>query len=523
MAETINYLWDDGDLSLQGLVELEGFPFETFQSNLIRYEESEGWVSGAKLDDKTTDPGQQVDLYPLKINPLLSTIQKHAAVLFGETEEDARPLVYPKFVFNNEEEKVLAEIAETAINAIWFENNGRDIQMTNGLISQVFGGCVFKASYVPWEGRKSNGFREYPIRIDAVSPKGFVGFPDGSDNYRLREAWIVRKMRQQEAKEYGYEGSEDMVWYAEHWTKKTYDTFIDGKPAKFGGKNLNGDNPWGIVPMVYIPHLRLGNFYGVNTTDALRGMVDEINLRFGDFGDAVNDDAHKTRAMRNVTGSVTTKDLGNGVKVIDLGSRAAISGNEGEPDLFEVGKNKASTSMRELLGEIYAQYRRDAYVPAVADGEDEGSQRSGLTLAIRFWPLTSHVGIERLFWTSGLDVFTNILLRIMADKGMGKITEKHIFLRSSQKWSPMLPRDREIEIQELVHRSNEEMASIETLIAKSGDIEDVDEERARILEWIKDKKTVEAKIEKEFAPDPVPFGGGGGGGKPTPKKKPEAK
>lgn len=522
MADMINTLWDDGDLSTQALQEVEGFPYATFQTNLIRYEESEGWVSGAKLQDKTTDPGQEVDLYPLKINPLLSTIQKHAAVLFGETEEDGRPLVYPKFVFNNDGEKAMAEIAEEAINTIWFENNGRDIQMTNGLISQVFGGCVFKASYVPWEGRRENGFRKFPIRIDAISPKGFIGFPDGGDNYRLREAWIVRKMRQQEAKEYGYEGTEDMVWYAEHWTKATYDTFVDGKPAKFGGEELNGENPWGVVPMVYIPHLRLGNFYGVNVVDALRGMVEEINLRYGDFGDAVNDDAHKVRVMRNVTGSVTTKDIGNGIKVVDLGSVAAISGREGEPDLFEVGKNKASTAMKDLLGEIYAEYRRDSYVPAVADGEDEGSQRSGLTLAIRFWPLTSHVGIERLFWTAGLDVFTNILLRIMHVKKMGDIKEDHIFLRSSQKWSPMLPRDREIEIQELVHRSNEEMASIETLIEKSGDIEDVAEERARILAWITDVETIKAKILKEFAPEPTtPFGGGGN--TPKPKKKSEAK
>jgi len=43
------------------------------------------------------------------------------------------------------------------------------------------------------------------------------------------------------------------------------------------------------------------------------------------------------------------------------------------------------------------QYRRDTSTPAVADGEDEGSQRSAATPDHRMWPLVSHINTERVF------------------------------------------------------------------------------------------------------------------------------
>jgi hypothetical protein len=223
-------------------------------------------------------------------------------------------------------------------------------------------------------------------------------------------------------------------------------------------------------------------------------MVKEMNLRFADYGDAVNDDSHQPMAMRNVTGSpkVVTVD---GRKVIDLGSAQGLTGNEPDPDMFvpDGSGNRASSSMKDLVQEIYKQYRRDSFVPAVADGEDEGSQRSGLTLAIRFWPLTSHISTERYFWTAGLNLFQTILLKMMAKKKVDPVTEDHTKMRMKQVWAPPLPRDREQDVQEWVQRAASNLGSIEHLLELTGDIEDTSEMREQILEDIKAIAEIEAK------------------------------
>jgi len=68
--------------------------------------------------------------------------------------------------------------------------------------------------------------------------------------------------------------------------------------------------------------------------------------------------------------------------------------------------------MIDNVHELLAHFRREVSVPAVAYGEDEGSQRSSLTLVTRMWPLVSHVKMERSFWTTGLHVLNNMILKM---------------------------------------------------------------------------------------------------------------
>jgi hypothetical protein len=485
------------------LQDLEGFPYEQYEKQRARYEEAERWYLGLPLDEQIEQAGEKVDLYPLKINPLIGTVAKHAYTLFGEVEDDGRPLVLPKLIPVDDNQKDLADYAEEQLNHVWWENNGRSLMIENGILSQIYGGCVFKATYVPWESTQYGGWRNVPIRIELINPKFFLGTPDASDDYRLAEAWIIKPIGEIEAKKWGYtpEYDEDVFWI-ERITPETMRTQINDMVVRkqVGDTEhvLDGENPFGFVPAIYIPHIRQGSFYGVNAFDHLKGLVKEMNLRFGDYGDAVSDDAHSWIAMRNVSGSPQVKSVAKGLPVIDLQGTAGITGNEPEPDMFEIRKQRASTTMKDLVVEIYQQYRRDASIPAVADGEDEGSQRSGMTLAMRFWPLGSHVSTERYFWTSGMDVFQPMLLKMMAVKGIGKMTLEHTAMRIKQKWAPLLPRDREALVQEWVQRASANLGSIEHLLELTGDVEDVDEEKEKILAFIKEIK----KIEAEFAPQP---------------------
>ncbi len=490
------------------LSDIEGFPLEIYNRQQEIYLEAEQWFKGYTLNGSNS--GSDKDLYPLKINPLISTVMKHAYVLFGETINDGRPLVYPKMIATKDTQKAKDEAkeAEDALNMLWWENNGRSLMFENGILSQIYGGCVFKATYVPWESIENGGWRQIPIRIERVHPRWFMGRPNAGDMYRLREGWIINTIPYDEAKKWGYTGYDDKPLFIEYWSGKKHVIRINKDEAHFpapipdmndGQNPLSGENPFGFVPIVYIPHIRIGEFYGTNAFDHLKGIVKEINLRFGDYGDAVNDDSHIPLGMRDVQGSPMVKKIGEGLSVIDLGSSSSIAGEGNPPDLFEIRKTRASSSMSNLLNELVNQYRRDSFVPAVAEGEDEGSQRSALTLATRFWPLTSHAGTERIFFSDGLNVFDNYLLKMMAAKNLYGINENHTKMRIKQSWAPMLPRDREAEVQEWALRSQENLGSIEHLLTLTRDVEDIAQQREDILKWMEDVETVKAEAQAKAA------------------------
>jgi len=287
--------------SFWDLDQVPGFPNDVYENNRAGYEEMESWYDGTVLDDTDKQSGKEVELYPVRINPIRGAVMKHAAVLFGDVIDDGRPLVIPRMVVKTED-KELAEEAEEALNILWYENHGRALQLRNGILSQYLGGCVFKLTYVPDET-----WRTIPIRIELVHPKSFVGIADASDYWRLRKGFVVRMISKELAKDYGVSVDKDEVWMVEEWGRGYYKVLIDGKLAsrQFGTvrKDMGGTNPFNAVPMVYIPHTRTEGLYGESLIEGLTGIVKEINLRAGDYGDAVSDDAHAWLAMKNVHGT----------------------------------------------------------------------------------------------------------------------------------------------------------------------------------------------------------------------------
>lgn len=464
---------------------MEGFPEVEYQRNLSRYNESEKWYDGTKLDEEVEREGKAVELYPVKLNPLKSAVQKHTQFLFGQIEESDRPLVYPRVLprdTESDEEKKLAQQAEDALYQAWWENNGRAIQWKSGAQSQIYGGTVFRLVYDPVDP-----MRTLPFRIETIHPKNFVGVPDGDDFWNLREAWIVRPINHDEARDHGVEVEEsDDCFMVEHWTRTYVETTINNVPAKRWVDNkwqpLSGENEWGFIPIVYIPHIRSYGFYGENIIDTVTGIIRELNLRIADFGDAVTVDSHSYVGMRNVDGAPKVQQLAPGFYAINLQNKLDFSGTKGDPDLWEIRKPAASEPMAKLVELLYLMFRRLVYIPSVIDGEDEGSQRSGLTLTTRMISLTSHTDAERIFWTTGLDLLMRMLLRMMKVKKVAGITDRHLQLRIRQEWNPVLPRDREAIVNEAVTLMAAKLGSPERLLELLG-VEDAPEEKKLILDF----------------------------------------
>jgi hypothetical protein len=454
------------------------------------------------LDETVQKEGQKIELYPVKINPFQSIVQKHAHFLFGQVEQSDRPLVSPRILPNSPGEKDVALHAEEVVNRVWWESSGRAIQWVNGALSQIYGGSVFKVAWEP-----SDALRSIPIRIEAPHPRYFVGRPDAADWTRLREAWIVKPISREEAAENGWQSEGNNTsppWLVEHWTQSRYEAQINGQPVKRFTKSgewieVSGANEWGFVPVVYIPHVRVTGFYGENVIDTIKGIVKELNLRVADFGDAVTSDAHAYVGMRNIQGSPNVQQIAPGLFGVNVGSNPNITGSEADPDIWEIRKAVASDAMEKNVDMLYSLMRRLAFIPAVADGEDEGSQRSGLTLALRMLPLTGHVEIERIFWTAGLDLINRMVLKMLSIKGANGITMRHAVQRVKEEWAPILPRDREIIVQEVASLMTAKLGSPERLLEILG-VDNIPEEKKLILDFWKALMEMEAKITAANAP-----------------------
>ena len=477
------------------LQAIPGFPYQYWITQKDRYIDLMKWYNGTVLSEKDTVTG--VEQYPIKVNPLRTTARRHASVLFGVNLDSINfgglPLRFvpqPTDTISDEgtldskpkEKNSRLAIVRDALTSTWQKNNGGALMYANAILSQWLGGSVLAAKWLP-----DRGF----IEINNPSPMEFYGIPDGVNYWELREAWIVREIQWHQLKAFGVttQQPQDMnltmrYWYVEHWTKEEYQITINTVVLKDkDGNDYAGPNPFGFVPMTYIPHMREDTtFLGTGIiNETVKGLIREMNVRLADIGDAVSDDAHKFIAMRNVRGSAPTKKI-DGRTVVDLGSMTGIGAGEGNPDLFGVNISSASVPMLNLFETLMTLYRREVDHPAVADGVDEGSQRSSLTLNSRMYPLESHAEIERIHWSIGLLKFNEILLKMMAMKGINNIVDTDVEIPLVVEWKPMLPRDREQIINEIAIRDATHTASKRHLMQVAGDIKDPDAEFQRIVE-----------------------------------------
>jgi len=490
------------------LSDIHGFPESEWHSRRMLYDEYEAWFSGEKLEEKQTQGGRTVDKYPIKLNPIRGAVYKHAYALWGETKSDSRPLAPLSLHPDDRTDKPLAQNGQNYINRIWYENSGRSILMRNGILSQILGGSVIKLSYVP-----EQSWRRIPIRIESIHPGNFVGVPMAGDEVRLEQAWIVKAISPYEANRlYGMEFPEDeLVYYVEYWTPDEYEITLNGKIITSSkvdpdsGERLPyaGKNRWKSVPVTYVPHIRTNDFYGDSLISTnVQGIVEELNARVADYGDAVTDDAHKYHVITGTSGRPDVYELAPGMRVIQLPVTPAITGKETEGNMDVLGTGAASSAMLGLTDELYDHFRREAFVPAVADGEDEGSQRSSLTLAIRMWPLFSHTSMERVFWGDALSIVDGMLLSMsstLPSEFSARDWKKMLDMRIERNWSPVLPKDREVFINELVSRASTKLGSLKHLLSLIDDVEDPDGEYEEIKKQLQEFADIDTQIQQERA------------------------
>jgi len=483
-------------IDLTGSKLPQSFPSYLWNRQQSRYYEYWAWFNGDRLNEVKgkTQGGEDVLKFPLGVNPVRSFARKHAAFLIGEDNLDSPlPPIRSKVKAlkaidggeTNELDKKLAILAQNIINEVWAECGGRGLQSENAVLSQFLGGCVFQ---VCWQPERDD--LRIPIIIRNIPPDFFLPVWSETDKWNLLEAYVIYKIPTAVAEQQYGIGNSGSAWsiYVEHWTRKSVTITVDGKPIseRWGDVEIEYSDHmhgFGFVPFVYIPHLREGNFFGSSHVDDMIGLIKEYNARLADLGDSIRTTVKRKRFGSNL-GNMRVIDIGEGTTVHDLGKDNPTSKHP--PEITTEDPPNLSVGLTAFPETLWKQILREGYISDIAYGEDEGSQRSALTLAFRMWPSTSHSRMERAFWTDGMNLVAKMIIRmclskynnIKAIQGLDRDVLSRISI--SQDWLPQVPRDREQLVNETILRFQSGLSSLEAALENFGDIQYIDEEIERI-------------------------------------------
>jgi hypothetical protein len=139
--------------------------------------------------------------------------------------------------------------------------------------------------------------------------------------------------------------------------------------------------------------------------------------------------------------------------------------------------------------------RQAAFTSPVAFGQDEGSQRSGVTLTLRLWPLIQQVKTTRVYWRTGLVALHRMGLAMAKARDIGgKLPVKLLDLVVKPNFWDLVPQDRQLLIDEVSNRAAHNLISPEEAIARFGVKAGTEaDELARIREWLEFKNSLDMK------------------------------
>lgn len=469
----------------------------------VEWEETTGQRSKAT--------GAKVLRYPLQINPAAKLCRVHRALMFGmRTERASRLPVNTVFgVDVNDGPREAMVHYQEFINDTWRASDGLAMMEEAGLLLQIYGGHFFKVSWEFWN-------QQLPHRIavrSLKSPAWCLPVWDAYDEWALLECYIGYYITPKNAKlKYGVQVGEEIqqVLYLEHWTRDSWKiTVHDIVPVMRWQKEkyrLEGKNPWGLVPVVYIPHERDGHFYGRSLVKNLLGLSRELNARMADKGDAVRDTAHRMLFARNTRtkGSMVGRPLIIQNEVvgyaIDIGDAPPLQGAR-EPDLRAIENRGVPESIADFAGELWNEIRNMTDVAPVTMGDDDiGAGRiTGPVSAFRMFPSISHTMTERANFSVGLNYVARIAGVIAEERERsgeyGKlgvappgITPDMLQLQSRQTWEPMVPIEKLQRVQELNARLSVGGISLHSYLDELG-TDDIEGEEERI--WDDRRKDLE--------------------------------
>ena len=461
-----------------------------WDERVLDYQEWEEQYNGEAIsayDEKSVGPsGKRQKKWPLQINLEGISCRLHQQALMGEVKDPARvpaPVVSRPEDPESDESIAQAKVADVALRRVEYENGLTAVDVECMLLTQVYGGIAMRIY--------DSATRPSGIAVTYLKPENVWFRWEGTDHLNPTDAWVRFTVTPETAARYGVEVDQDSE-YIEHWTVDMRRITIAGHTAKHPTTKelMEGDNPYSVIPIVYIPHFRDGDFWGVSLVPGAKGMSEELNQRMADWGDAGFLGVHGPIVGRNISGGFPSPQWmqwGN-IKLpwLNLGSsRLGASSSAGQPELERVGMTLDASLFANFVDRVEEFIRYQLMTAAPAYGQLEGTQRSGQTVYSLAWLMWSHVNVERIYWTLGLLRRADIILTLAAKYGKLGISQEHIDLLKSVNWAPQVPLDRAALTNEMTTRVGDGTVSPETAMEKYGDIDNVPAEAEKIKDWKK--------------------------------------
>jgi hypothetical protein len=279
------------------------------------------------------------------------------------------------------------------------------------------------------------------------------------------------------------------IW--EYWTPLVYQIWVDDVPV------VNKSNPFiqlkdgqlipGFIPFIHIPNLRsAGEFYGYSDADHLQLLQDELNRKLADQGDAINNFAHPIVLVRKFYSDVEELPVGPD-QIWDLG-------REGEAEYLQW--DGPSPQVQTYIETLFKVFIETASLTPASFGTHQGTQRSGVSLALEMLPVTAHARWKRMVWEERLKDLIQMSAKI-TDLQHGDLPINLKDLLNHQLtvlWAPILPRDRLALVNENAALFGSHLRSIKKALAEIGE-SDIEEEHKNIISDLEELSKLGVKIQ----------------------------
>lgn len=474
----------------------------------------DGTSIGQSINQRDREEGDLVKRFPLELNMVELMCDLHRDVARGIPDASS-PLVVFSVVERDEETSEAAEKIESVINhGIWRESNGAPMQQEALLSMNIYGGAALKLSWEPW-----NDNLPYRLAVRHIrNPSYIMPIWDPHDPWRALECYYGFEMSPEVAQaKYGVVSADSQpVLYLEHWTREKWSVSVDGKvpTMKWGDAEyeLMGDNPWGLVPIYYIPHVRSTDLFGRSQIHGTTELTKDINSKAATLSDIV----HAARP-----GMLWGHDLSNNLRikrvvhegktvtyVLDVGRTRGIQGAN-PPTLGALPMPAIPESIAGFPQELINLWMMIGRISPSSFGLDDtqSGRITGPAVANRMWTSIAHSTTERINFSRGKTIIDQDIIKILREKTKSRAFSKlgidspeigEMSVQIRQSWPPMIPMDRAVRHEEMISRLKDGGVSIETYLAEMG-IDDIEGERKRIEEWLSVLAEIEAsKVPEQF-------------------------
>lgn len=413
-----------------------------------------------------------------------------------------------------------AASVEAFLNSIWQYSNGGPIQQEGLLDMNIYGGCAYQIAWEPWN---TNLPYRLAVRLHQ-DPSIIHPVYDYTDRWNMLKCHIGYEIDPGVAElKYNVKtNGSGKALYMEEWTREAWEIRINGQVPTIKWDDhklkLSGENPWGFVPVFYIPHERTTEILGISPIKGTTELVKHINSRAGDISDLV----HATRPGMLTTTDVQTSSLtakpvtveGNTIAyALDLGKTKAMP-NAQKPELkawpiVDIPPGLVGYP-RELI-DYWMMLSRIA--PASFGLDDTQSGRiTGPAVQARMFSSMAHAATERLNYTTGKTLIDRRLIQValalqadelystLGARALPEFDDGDIWMKINQVWPPSLLLDKKEMLDGLLARLQAHGISIEEFLRTLG-VQDVEGERAGILAWLEETTEITTPIQEVVADD----------------------